>query len=77
MWMRHVADVVARFSGFRWGGAFRAHLRENRAPVLDELRRVAVDFKPHQRFPKNPALHKRPLRFRVSAEIAQPPLQHE
>ena len=46
-------------------------------PVLDDLRRTAVDFEPGERIAKDVAVRNRPLGARACAEVAQPALQAE
>src|SRR4051812_44392550 len=50
-------------------------LVEDPHPVLDDLRRVAVDFHPGQRFPEDAAMGERTLRPFADLQIAQAPLQ--
>ena len=48
---------------------------ENRLPVLDQLRRPAMDLQPRQRLAEDAAVGERALRFRACRQVAQPPLQ--
>ena len=49
--------------------------RRERAPVLHDLRRVAVNLEPHQRVAENAAVHERPLGAGVGADVAEAALQ--
>lgn len=55
----------------------RATFREHGDPMLDEIRRVAVDLHPRQAVAKDAAMCQRPLRPDVRAEIAQTTLKAE
>jgi len=76
MRIRQVADVVSRFFRPRCE-TFGLHLRDDAAPVLDERRRLPVNFHPGQRVLEDAPMDERALRTRMRAEIAQPALQHE
>jgi len=77
MRMHQVADVVAGFFVFGRREPFGLHLRDDAAPVFDELRRAAVNLQPGQRVLENAAKHQRTLNARMSADVSKSALQHE
>src|SRR5256885_11566284 len=77
MRVREVADVVAGLFTVVRRSPFGRDIGENFLPVLDERRRVAVDFEPRQRVRKHAPIHQRSLYSRMCAEIVQAALQHQ
>ena len=60
------------------GFAFvRARRLDESAPVLDDVRRSAVNLQPRHRFTERTAVHQRPLGARREVHVHQPLLQRE